>query len=56
MWVRRNQSALRIELYNGLRDAIIRGDSIPASIGKRIILPLSFKVSPRYMIENYQDG
>jgi hypothetical protein len=51
MWVRRNQSALRIELYSGLRDAVMRGDTTPASIGKRIVLPSSFTGSPRYMIE-----
>jgi hypothetical protein len=56
MWIRRNQSALRIELYSGLRDAIMRGDTNPASIGKRIVLPSSFTGSPRYMIENYQDA
>ena len=37
MWIRNNQSALRTELYNGLRDAVIRGDTTPTSIGKRII-------------------
>ncbi|XP_059451100.1 uncharacterized protein LOC132181888 [Corylus avellana] len=56
MWVRRNQSALMIELYNGLRDAVMRGDITPASIGKRIVLPSTFTGSPRYMIENYQDA
>jgi alkylation response protein AidB-like acyl-CoA dehydrogenase len=42
MWVRRNQNALRIELYYGLRDAVMRGDTTPASVGKIIVLPLSF--------------
>jgi hypothetical protein len=56
MWVRRNQNALRSELYSGLRDAVLRGDTSPASIGKRIVLPSSFTGSPRYMIENYQDA
>jgi hypothetical protein len=56
MWVRRNQNALRIELYYGLRDAVMRGDTTPASVGKRIVLPLSFTWSPRYMIDNYQDA
>jgi len=55
MWVG-NQSALRIELYSGLRDAVMRGDTTPASVGKRIVLPSSFTGSPRYMIENYQDA
>jgi hypothetical protein len=56
MWIRRNQGALRTELYSGLRDAVMRGDTTPASIGKRIVLPSTFTGSPRYMIENYQDA
>uniref|UniRef100_A0A2N9EFG3 ATP-dependent DNA helicase n=1 Tax=Fagus sylvatica TaxID=28930 RepID=A0A2N9EFG3_FAGSY len=56
MWVRRNQRRLRIELYSGLKDAVMRGDTTPASTGKRIVLPSSFTGSPRYMIENYQDA
>jgi hypothetical protein len=55
MWVRRNQNALKSELYSVLRDAVLRGDTSPAFIGKRIVLPSSFTGSPRYMIENYQD-
>jgi hypothetical protein len=43
-------------LYSGLRDAVMRGDTTPASIGKRIVLPSTFTGSPRYMIENYQDA
>ena len=56
MWVKNNQEKLRIELYNGLKDAVMRGDTTPASVGKRLILPLSFTGSPSYMIENYQDA
>ena len=56
MWVKNNQEKLRIELYNGLKDAVMRGDTTPASVGKRFFLPSSFTGSPRYMIENYQDA
>ncbi|KAL4598101.1 hypothetical protein ACB092_11G035000 [Castanea dentata] len=35
---------------------IMRGDTTPASSGKRFVLPSSFTGSPRYMIENYQDA
>ena len=56
IWVKNNQEKLRIELYNGLKDAVMRGDTTPASVGKRLILPLSFTGSPSYMIENYQDA
>ncbi|KAL0008393.1 hypothetical protein SO802_009895 [Lithocarpus litseifolius] len=34
----------------------MRGDTTPASAGKRFVLPSSFIGSPRYMIENYQDA
>ncbi|KAK4562376.1 hypothetical protein RGQ29_005026 [Quercus rubra] len=47
---------LMIELYKGLKDAVMRGDTTPASSGKRFVLPSSFTGSPRYMIENYQDA
>ncbi|KAL0009762.1 hypothetical protein SO802_004870 [Lithocarpus litseifolius] len=56
MWVKKNQEKLRIELYNGLKDTVMRGDTTPAFAGKRFVLPSSFTGSPRYMIENYQDA
>jgi hypothetical protein len=56
MWIRRKQRRLRIELYSGLKDAVMRGDTTPTSTGKRIVLPSNFTGSPRYMIENYQDA
>ncbi|XP_075658630.1 uncharacterized protein LOC142628404 [Castanea sativa] len=56
MWVKENQDKLRIELYKELKDAVMRGDTTPASSGKRFVLPSSFTGSPRYMIENYQDA
>ncbi|XP_075645519.1 uncharacterized protein LOC142616582 [Castanea sativa] len=56
MWVKENQDKLRIELYKGLKDAVMRGDTTPACSGKRFVLPSSFTGSPRYMIENYQDA
>ena len=43
-------------MYSGLKDAVMRGDTTPASIGKRIVLPSSFTGSPRHMIKNYQDA
>ncbi|KAF3973852.1 hypothetical protein CMV_002762 [Castanea mollissima] len=47
MWVKENQDKLRIELYKGLKDAVMRGDTTPASSGKRFVLPSSFTGSPR---------
>ncbi|KAK4597272.1 hypothetical protein RGQ29_015015 [Quercus rubra] len=42
MWVKQNQDKLRIELYKGLKDAVMRRDTTPASSGKRFVLPSSF--------------
>ena len=42
MWVKQNQDKLRIELYKGLKDAVMRGDTTPTSSGKRFVLPSSF--------------
>ncbi|XP_075640552.1 uncharacterized protein LOC142612333 [Castanea sativa] len=47
---------LRSELYYGLKDAVLRGDTDPITVGKRIVLPSSFTGSPRYMVQNYQDA
>ncbi|XP_077215969.1 uncharacterized protein LOC143850629 [Tasmannia lanceolata] len=55
-WIRNNQLQLRAELYKGFRDAVVRGDTTPSSVGRRIILPSSFTGGPRYMIQNYQDA
>ena len=55
-WVMKNQDKLRADIVQGLEDAVVRGDSTPASIGKRIILPSSVTGSPRYMIQAYQDS
>ncbi|KAL0355673.1 UNVERIFIED_CONTAM: hypothetical protein Sradi_4014200 [Sesamum radiatum] len=55
-WVRNNKKKLRSELYKGLRDVVVRGDTTPGSVGKRFVLPSSFTGGPRYMVQNYQDA
>ncbi|CAA0837474.1 Unknown protein, partial [Striga hermonthica] len=55
-YIRFNQSRLRCDMYNGLADAVLRGDIDPGSRGKRIILPSSFTGGARNMIQNYQDA
>ena len=55
-WVRQNQLKLRSELYGGLKDTVLRGDTNPKTVGKQIILPSSFTGSLRYMAQNYQDA
>jgi hypothetical protein len=54
-YLRFNQKQIRAELYNGLQDAMISGDST-TNIGQRIILPSSFTGGPRQMHQLYQDG
>ncbi|XP_028789423.1 uncharacterized protein LOC114745432 [Neltuma alba] len=56
LWVRTHQKELRVDLYQGLTDAVLNGERNAASIGKRIILPSSFTGGARYMIKNYQDA
>jgi hypothetical protein len=55
-YLRLNKKKLRADLYQGLQDAIVAGDSSAAAIGQRIILPSSFTVGPRHMVQNYQDA
>ena len=55
-YIRKNQKNLRSEIYQGIQDAVIRGDTDANAIGKRIVLPSSHTGSPRYMIQNYQDA
>ncbi|KAK1363299.1 putative helitron helicase-like domain-containing protein [Heracleum sosnowskyi] len=46
-WIRLNQKKLRSDLYSGLMDAVHRGDSDCAKVGKSIILPSSHTGGPR---------
>ncbi|KAK9682709.1 hypothetical protein RND81_10G090900 [Saponaria officinalis] len=48
--------AERIELYDGLADAIARGDTDATLLGRRIVLPSTFTRGPRYKVQNYQDA
>lgn len=55
-YARHNKKQLRVEMYNGLTEALLRGETDPARHGKRVILPSSFTGGARYMIQNYQDA
>nr|XP_025887491.1 uncharacterized protein LOC112941712 [Solanum lycopersicum] len=55
-YIRNNQSKLRADLYSGLMDAILRGDSDCSLVGKTVILPSSHTGGPRYRAQNYQDA
>lgn len=56
-YVRMNQSRLRSDLYCGLADAVQSGEDLnPELLGKRMVLPSTFKGSPRQMTQLYQDA
>lgn len=55
-YIRTHQKQLRADVYKGLTDAYIRGETNSATQGKRVILPSSFTGGARYMIQNYQDA
>jgi len=55
-YLRLNKKKLRVDIYQGLQDAIVAGDTNVVAIGQRIILPSSFIVGPRHMVQNYQDA
>ena len=55
-FLRHEQTALRVDCYQDLRDAILDGDGDPNSVGHRIILPSTFTGGPRYMHERQQDA
>ena len=48
-WVRKNQPQLRLKLYYGLKDAILRGDTNASSVGKCIVLSFSFTDGPKFL-------
>ncbi|XP_057763551.1 uncharacterized protein LOC130984017 [Arachis stenosperma] len=50
------QKQFRAEIYKGLKDAVLNGETQASTLGKRIVLPASFTGGPRYTIQNYQDA
>ncbi|GAU45376.1 hypothetical protein TSUD_89960 [Trifolium subterraneum] len=55
-YLRDHQRDLRADMYKGLTEAILRGETDAAATGKRIVLPANFVGGARYMIQNYQDA
>jgi hypothetical protein len=52
-----NQGQLRAKLYQGLADMVEHDVRLnPRQVGQRIILPTSFRGSPRFMMQAYQDA
>jgi hypothetical protein len=56
-YIKLNQNELRVELYQGLADAVAaNADGNPNELGKRFILPSSFTGSTRNMQQHLQDA
>jgi hypothetical protein len=55
-WLRQHQNNLRADLYQGVADALSHGDTDPAHIGRRIILPSSYLGSDRFISQCYQNS
>lgn len=55
-FIRYNQDQLRADMYKGIEERILHGDTDGRSTGTRIILPGSFTGGPRYMFNNFVDA
>jgi hypothetical protein len=51
-----NNNNLRSEIFKGIQDALHKGDFDGNNVGEKVILPVSFTRSKRYMVQNYQDA
>ena len=55
-FIKNNQTSLRVDLYNGLADAVGDTSASLETLGRRSILPSSYSGSPRQMVQLYQDA
>ena len=55
-FIRNNQKLIRCDILNGLQEVVNKGETDPSSIGKRIVLPVSFTSGMSYMFNNCQDA
>ncbi|XP_026451470.1 uncharacterized protein LOC113351750 [Papaver somniferum] len=55
-WITGHQNKLRAELYEGLQDAQIVGETIVDELSKNIVLPSSYIGGLRDMYQRYQDA
>ncbi|KAI3515541.1 hypothetical protein L1887_14440 [Cichorium endivia] len=52
----RNQDKIRAELYQGVVDCFVAGESRPSMVGKRVVLPATFIGGPRDMRRRFMDA
>ncbi|XP_075499811.1 uncharacterized protein LOC142538359 [Primulina tabacum] len=55
-YYRRNQTEIRSEMYQGIVDSVVGGETRGSEIGHRIVLPTSFIGGPRDMRKRYLDA
>ena len=55
-YLRNNQTEYRVDMYNGVFDAVHAGETNAQNIGRRIVLPSSFIGGPRHMQQLFQDA
>jgi len=55
-WLRRNQSRIRADVYQGLKDNLIAADVDLGELGRRVVLPSSFTGGDRFMQQLFQDS
>lgn len=55
-YYRLKQSQIRAELYQGIVDSVLGGESRGSMVGKKIVLPASFVGGPRDMRRRYLDA
>ncbi|XP_073138923.1 uncharacterized protein [Henckelia pumila] len=55
-YYRRNQAEMRSELYQGIVDSVVAGESRGSEVGRRIVLPASFIGGPHDMRRRYLDA
>ncbi|XP_072088577.1 uncharacterized protein [Arachis hypogaea] len=53
-YYRNNQTKVRSDIYKGIQNVVVRGETRASKAGKRIILPASFTGGMRYMFNNCQ--
>ncbi|KAL7142072.1 hypothetical protein ABFS83_08G098100 [Erythranthe nasuta] len=55
-FIRFNQDKLKVNMYKGIEESILKGDTDARSISTKVILPGSFTQGPRYMFNNLVDA
>lgn len=55
-YIRAIQRTFRYDFFEGIKVAVVHGDTRASAIGERYMLHFSFTGGRRYMIQQYQDA